>query len=207
MTTRSNDGEPEQMDGYRPHSARGPRVRTDVVDVYVFTLATPAEARTWRALGVEVVEHASAPTDQRVSPYFLQVLRSGEPLMGTWHPVMGHVEEGETAVQCARRELREELGITSAEARVRGFHALEQVHPFYIAAIEAIVMSPRFALEVAPGWSPVLNDEHSAARWVPASRVGELFMWPGQIRACQEVLDHVIPPTAPAPEKLRLPWP
>lgn len=141
------------------NAARGPRVRTDIVDVYV--------ARRG-ALGLE----------------FLQLKRAKEPLRGSWQPIMGHIESGETAVAAARREMREEVGLEGPA--VLGLWQLEQVHPFFLAGSDEIVMSPRFAAEVAMAWRPVLNQEHSEFRWVQESNVGEMFVWPGQRAAIAE---------------------
>lgn len=138
---------------------KGPRIRTDIVDVYV--------ARRG-ALGLE----------------FLQLRRAKEPLRGSWQPIMGHVEAGETAVQTAKREATEEVGLGGSV--ILGLWQLEQVHPFYIASSDEIVMSPRFVAEVGLTWKPVLNSEHSEFRWVQESKVGEMFVWPGQRAAIAE---------------------
>ncbi len=141
-----------------------PTIRCDVVDVYIFRRA---------ARGVE----------------FLQLLRAEEPLKSTWHPIMGHVHEGETAVQTAKREMLEEVGLESSLAL--GMWALEQTHPFFVARLDCICLSPRFVVEVGPQWTPVLNEEHSEWRWVPAADTSA-FVWPGQRAAVREVLDHII---------------
>ena len=101
----------EDAGGYRVDAVAGPRVRTDIVDVYIFR----------RARGV--VE-------------FLQLLRSADPLKDTWHPVMGHIERGETATACALRELEEEVGLRAGDPAFKRMWALEQVHPFVEAAGE-----------------------------------------------------------------------
>lgn len=163
--------------GHRQTPAGGPRVRTDVVDVYVFRRYA------------ENVE-------------FLQLLRAADPLGRTWQPIMGHVESGETAVTTALRELREEVGLDArGPCSCAGLWALEQVHPFYIAAIDSIVMSPRFACEVTPGWTPRLNDEHLEWRWV---RDAAAFMWPGQKRCVEEILADILPPDSASRERLRV---
>jgi 8-oxo-dGTP pyrophosphatase MutT (NUDIX family) len=123
----------------------------------------------------------------------LQLRRAKEPLLGTWQPVMGHVEAGETAVMAAVREVEEEVGLTAQSAAWGGMWALEQVHPFYIAAIDAIVLSPRFVVLVRGGgaWSARLNAEHDGARWVGAAAAilpGGPLMWPGQRAALAEVV-------------------
>lgn len=159
----------------------GPRVRTDIVDVYLF----------------------ARPPQQDGTVSFLQLQRAEEPLAGTWHPVMGHVEPNESAVQCALRELAEEVGLTPSSPDLIGLWALEQVHPFYVASMDAVVMSPRFAAEVRFGWMPNPDSEHSAYRWVRTDDAN-LFMWPGQRETVLEILDSLLPDNSPNREFLRI---
>lgn len=171
-----------EPDGYRPTPppGRGPALRTDIVDVYIFR----------------------RPPDRPAVVEFLQLLRTGEPLARTWQPVMGHVETGESAVRTALRELREEVGLAHDDPALVGMWALEQVHPYYVAAIEAVVLSPRLCAEVRSTWEPRLNREHSAHRWIAAPHstrdaamlrsAAEHFMWPGSKRAVEEVLDEIV---------------
>lgn len=151
------------------------QVRTDLVDVYVFRRDAGA------------VE-------------FLQLRRVGEPLAGTWHPLMGHLEPGEAAPACARRELAEEVGLQAGDPSLLGLWALQGVHPYYLASRDAVMLTPRFAGEVRPDWSPNLNEEHDAHRWV---REVKLFMWPGQRAACTEILEVIVPGGA-APDAMRV---
>lgn len=167
-------------DGYRRRPAGGPVIRADVVDVYVFRRAPQ---------GVE----------------FLQLRRAREPLAATWHPVMGHVEPGETGPACAAREAREEIGLDVRSSACLGFWALEQVHPFYVHQIDAVVLSPRFVCEVAGGWEPSLNDEHDASRWVSERDADGAFLWPGQRATLREILRDVVPPAAATRALLAVP--
>lgn len=154
-------------DGYRRTPGNGPLVRTDVIDVYVFRHAAKGKGR-----GIEL----------------LQLRRSKPPLHDTWQPIMGHIESPETAVAAAIREMEEEVGLAARDPGLLGLWALEQVHPFFLAAINCIVLSPRFAAEVSRSWRPRLNEEHAAHRWVPASRASKHFMWPGQLASVRELL-------------------
>ncbi|MBL8764844.1 MAG: NUDIX domain-containing protein [Phycisphaerae bacterium] len=165
-------------DAYRLEVGGGARLRADIIDVYVFRRGVPSER----------------DTDGRLQTEFLQLLRRGAPLDGTWQPVMGHVERGESSVACALRELREEVGLAHADPRFLGLYALEQVHPFYLAAIDSIVLSPRFCAEVSRDWAPRLNDEHSDHRWVVQGDAPLRFMWPGQVASCRELIQHVLRP-------------
>lgn len=165
--------------GYRTEPGPGPRLRTDVVDVYVF--------RAHKGGGIE----------------HLQLRRARAPLARTWQPIMGHVEPGEQAVQTAVRELHEEVALTiAASPPVLGFWQLEQVHPYFLAEIDAVVCSPRFAVEVDDSWSPALNAEHTDWRWT-ADHAD--FLWPGQRHALREIADHLVPRDSPARGALFLP--
>lgn len=164
--------------GHRRQARGGPTLRTDVVDVYV-----------WRA--PEGAVDAGAVE-------LLQFRRAGDPLRGTWQPIMGHAEPGETAARAALRELEEEAGLSRRSPGLLGFWALEQVSPFYVSAIDAVVLSPRFAARVAPGWSPLLCPEHDALRWVRGDDAGA-FMWPGQRAAVREIVEYILRPSAAGP--------
>ncbi len=151
-------------------------IRTDIVDVYIFRRNDGATE-------------------------LLQLLRAGEPMGGTWHPLMGHTVPGESAAACALRELHEELGLAVGEAAILGFWQLEQVHPYFIASLDCVVMSPRFCVEVDSGWTPKLNIEHTDHRWAAALSA---FMWPGQRAAVAEVLRIAAEPDSPYAQSLRI---
>ncbi len=150
----------------------GPQLRADIIDVYIFR-ATPPDIE------------------------LLQLRRSRPPLPGSWQPIMGHIEPGETALTAARREVREETGLDMAASFVLGLWALEQVHPFYLPDLDAIILSPRFALQVDSSWTPTLNAEHDACRWVAARDAGEHFMWPGQRATIAELCTSLWPADNP----------
>ncbi len=194
MTTHPSS--PEDPAGYRLTPAGGPAVRTDIIDVYIFRRA---RRRPDPLDPVQAPPPFDAPGIE-----FLQLLRAGAPLANTWHPIMGHIEPGETAAACALRELSEEVGLADDSPDLLGLWALEQIHPFFVAAIDAIVLSPRFAAEVPPTWEPTLNPEHTAARWVHQQDITTSFMWPGQWAACREILEHIVPKGSLSREALRL---
>lgn len=164
-------------------------MRSDIIDVYIFRRAAPlASAR---------------------DIHILQLLRATEPMAQTWQPVMGHTEPSETAVDTALRELKEEVGLTPRAAAFKGLWALEQVYPYYIADLDCIVLSPRFAVEVAPDWSPTLNAEHSASRWIGApfhagQPAADFFLWPGQKMCIADLLRDIVPVDALTRERLRV---
>lgn len=164
-----------------------PTLRTDLVDVYV-------------------IRQSASEWIHRVDPSIelLQLHRGRDPLKATWQPVMGHIEKGETAVDAALRELSEELGLTTKTPGFKGLWQLEQVHPFFMADMDAVLMSPRFVAEVGHDWSPRLNKEHDGFRWVPAHQAMRYFMWPGQLEAVREIVDIVFRPGSITHDALRV---
>ncbi|MDX1682822.1 MAG: NUDIX domain-containing protein [Phycisphaeraceae bacterium] len=156
----------------------GPPVRTDIVEVYVFR------------------------RPDRHPVEFLQMRRKREPMAGTWQPVMGHVEGDETAVATARRELAEETGFQVAQSR--GFWQLESLDSYYLASLDEVVLSPGFAVEVAPDAEPVIDDAHDAHRWVPRDRTDRAFYWPGQRQQAVHIVSDLLDPSSELGERLRL---
>ncbi len=220
------DSSDSRVQGYRAEPGAGPRVRTDIVDVYVFCRVPASTGRLHvpPQLEFEAARGSKGDVGKRASSggmgaesfgaeidrlFFLQLLRTREPLAKTWHPIMGHIDtdangQTETAAACATRELNEEVGLDPFAGACLGFWALEQVHPFFIASIDCIVMSPRFAAEVAPSWSPALNTEHSSHRWVDGRSALRAFMWPGQHRAIEEIRTTLAPHESLCRESLRV---
>jgi 8-oxo-dGTP pyrophosphatase MutT (NUDIX family) len=147
----------------------GPPIRSDIVDVYVFR------------------RNGDAPS---AAIEFLQMRRAEGALTGSWHPVMGHVEGDETAVQTALRELDEETAYRRDRGLI-GFWQLELVNTYYLASHECIVMSPGFAAEVDSFVEPKLDSSHDAFRWVASDHADRLFLWPGQRKAIEHIVRDI----------------
>ena len=165
------------------HVMAGPEIRTDIVELYIFRRPAGGGA----TLGLEV----------------LQLQRAADAaLPGTWQPMMGHIDEGESASRAALREAGEELGLS--RTAIQGFWQLEEPSCFYLHAAEAIMLSPCLALQVAADWQPTLNHEHSAHRWVPRGRVDRAFLWPGQRRAIAAIQRDILEADSPTEALLRI---
>lgn len=143
-------------------------------------------------------------------PEFLQLRRAPDPTgrrlgVGLWQPVMGAIEPGETAPHAASRELCEEIGLDVTSDQCVNWWSINRVRPFYCSARDAVFLGPAFAAEVSLAWSPRLNEEHDAFRWVAHRDVRNTFMWPDQIDACDEIVDFLLRPGSTAEAALRLP--
>jgi 8-oxo-dGTP pyrophosphatase MutT (NUDIX family) len=164
-------------------AAPGPRLRTDLIDVYLFHRAGPRVR------------------DARL----LQLRRDRDPMRGTWQPVMGHVERGETATGAAFREVAEETGLRP-DAGIRQAWQLERVRPFFLAARDEIVLGAAFAMEVTPAGVDAirLDAEHDALRWMSLDDADRAFLWPGQRGHIADLARDILDPGSAVADVLRV---
>jgi 8-oxo-dGTP pyrophosphatase MutT (NUDIX family) len=168
-----------------------PKIRSDIVDVYIFRRGEGHAGNHEPPLELLQLFRNADHTDAMAN-------------IPPWQPVMGHVGNGESAVDCALREMAEEVGLRAGDEALLGMWSLEQVHPFFVPQWDAIVMSPRFAAEVTRAWEPVLNAEHARWRWVPAHQARRYFSWPGQLAAVREITTDLLRPGSPLEKALRI---
>ncbi len=88
----------------------------------------------------------------------------------TWLPIGGELESGETPLEAATRELREETSMVGAFSSLQG--AAEGVPPGYLgyeehqAGSKGLHMNFVFVADVADDADVVPNDEFAEFRWV-----------------------------------------
>lgn len=173
-------------------------IRADMVAVFICRASAPVSRGS--------ASFPDAEPRRRAGPYaaidLLQLRRAREPAIGTWQPVMGAIEPGETAVAAAERELVEETGL--APPALLGLWALDAAPPFYVHTRDAIVIAPRFCALVDEAWQPALNDEHDDHRWVAAAEAERYFMWPTQLVSVAEITPELLRGEAPRAGILRI---
>lgn len=147
--------------------------RPDLVDVWIYRAGES---------GVEVLMLHRSP---------------GRVMAGLWQGVSGAIEDSETVVAAALREVREETGV-GLDA-VEAFHHLDYVAQFFWQPADAVVSSVYFALRVGPTTEPVLSHEHDAYRWLPVEQAIASAMWPGYAEGLRRLVDCVLDPA-------RAPW-
>jgi len=92
---------------------------------------------------------------------------------GSWEAIHGHIDPGETPVETALRELREEAGLTA-----RRLYNLSRVEGFYRPSGNEVVLIPSFAAFVAEDAIPLLSAEHDAHEWLRPQAARVRVSWP-----------------------------
>ena len=100
---------------------------------------------------------------------------------GSWEGVHGHIDEGETAVGTALREIKEEAGLVPGK-----LYNLSRVESFYRHSSNEVVLVPAFAAFVARTAEVRLSEEHDAYEWLPPGAARERMSWP---RIRREITD------------------
>ena len=131
-------------------------VRAGVVDVFVVRDG----ARGWQHLVLRRARGTRCP--------------------GTWEAVHGRVERGETPPDAARREVREETGLT-----IERLYALT-VNPFFMKSTGSVELAVAFVAVVAPG-DVTHSAEHDAHVWLARAAARRRYHWPRE----RESLDHI----------------
>src|SRR5688500_15562936 len=98
--------------------------------------------------------------------------------LGTWLPIGGELEPGETPHEAAERELREETGLAGAfrtlvgqlDGEPPGFIGYEE----HLAGSKGLHMNFVFVADVAADADVVPNHEFADFRWVDAAELGAL---------------------------------
>jgi dATP pyrophosphohydrolase len=126
----------------------------------------------------------------------LVIRRATGVFAGAWTFVMGTVEDGERATDTARRELREETGLSAAELYTAG--ALDA---FYDPVRDRIVHVPFFVAYPEPGEIRLEDDVHDTHRWVTFGEAADLLEFDAQRRVLADVQRNFV---ARAPHAWRL---
>jgi 8-oxo-dGTP pyrophosphatase MutT (NUDIX family) len=121
------------------------------------------------------------------------------PLM--WQIITGVVDEEETALKTALRELLEETGLTPQD-----FWSVPGTVSFYDRARNEVNLNPVFAAQVEGDAELVLSTEHDRGEWLPLEEAQRRVVWPSH-RQVLELVDQYIVRGEFAAGRTRIPLP
>jgi dATP pyrophosphohydrolase len=126
---------------------------------------------------------------ENTEPLYLMLRRSQNETLypDAWQIVTGSIESGETAVQGALRELKEETGFIPVK-----FWVVPHVNTFYSAQNDAVNHTVVFAAQVGPALDVVLSQEHSHYGWYTIEKAKATCVWPGQVNALDVVHEYIV---------------
>lgn len=129
--------------------------------------------------------HIARTTPDRSGYEFLALQRSNSnPIYpSVWQAITGKIEKGETAIQCAIREVNEETGLEIVSIWTVPFVAL-----FFDPYTNSINASPVFGALVDNGKEVRISSEHQAFEWLlleqfidkvpfPSHKLGAKYFW------------------------------
>ena len=153
-------------------------VNVGTIDVYVIDPSAPA----WQVLVMQRGVDTRCP--------------------GAWETVHGHIEEGESPADAARREVFEETGL-----RVDRLYVIA-VQPFFMQKTQAVELAIVFAAFVNCSQPVTLGSEHLRYQWLGVQAAAERFIWPRERAALAEIAELLREGNAgPAEDVLRVPDP
>jgi 8-oxo-dGTP pyrophosphatase MutT (NUDIX family) len=122
-------------------------VRVGVVDVCVVRIT----GRAWKVLVLRRASGAIRP--------------------GSWEFVHGRIDRGETPTHAARRELREETGLTTEK-----LYSIT-VNPFYLLKTDTVQVGVVFAA-IVDSERVTISAEHDRFEWLPVAAAQKRLTWP-----------------------------
>jgi dATP pyrophosphohydrolase len=120
--------------------------------------------------------------ENRLEYLFLRRADHEAKYPGTWQIITGTREEHESAVDAAKRELKEETGLSPLR-----MWTVPSVGSFHDPRTDNVNMLALFAVQVGDEWEPNVSQEHSAFQWADERRGSALLVWPAQRAALSMV--------------------
>ncbi|MDI6803057.1 MAG: NUDIX pyrophosphatase [Bacteroidota bacterium] len=121
---------------------------------------------------------------EKGKPEYLILQRSDTEIIypGIFQFITGTIEEGETAIAAAKREMIEEINISH-----KNFWVIPFINPFYVYTRDVVNLSPMFLAEVENDKIPLLSPEHQTYEWCDYETALKRLNWHGQREALKIV--------------------
>jgi len=114
------------------------------------------------------------PVELRSGAFRVLLLERGATTRcpGAWEVVHGRIDPGERPAQAAVRELHEETGLVPDR-----LYSIA-THPFYVDALDTVLVAVAFAALVDPHAAVRLGNEHVRSEWLPFDSAAQRGTWP-----------------------------
>lgn len=131
--------------------------------------------------------HIARFMSDRIEYLLLQRSDEEKAYPGLWQVITGGIEEGETAVEAASRELMEETGLAHETMWAAPF-----VASFFDAKRDAIHLVPVFAVIVSSEIEPRLSEEHKDYAWMSYEEAQKRLVFPSHHEGTRIVRDYLL---------------
>ncbi len=122
-------------------------------------------------------------THTSTGPRYLLLRRcSGGYLDQTWQMVTGGIDEGETAIQAAIREMQEETGLKPIK-----FYSADAVETFFIPSLNKMMLVPVFVAFVNETKVLLSPTEHDTYEWLCYEEAEKKLIWSEQRRIIKHI--------------------
>lgn len=136
-----------------------------------------------RCTGIAVVLLKKYENEYKV----LLLKRSSPILPNVWCYIGGSIEEGETATEAARREIKEETGISKIT-----LYTSNKFDQIFSLEDNYIYVAPVFVGFVEDDQEVTLNNEHSEYRWLSFAQAIQTVSIPGNDEVLQSIEKHFV---------------
>jgi 8-oxo-dGTP pyrophosphatase MutT (NUDIX family) len=109
----------------------------------------------------------------------------GHMYPGLWQCVTGRLEQGETILAGALREVVEETALGPSD--IEAVFETDIVNWFHEHTVDGLWSEAVFAARVRPQATVTISDEHDDLRWVSPAEAHELVLWPAYHHAIEQV--------------------
>ncbi len=135
--------------------------------------------------------HIAAYSETEQQYKFLIIQRASDLLIypNVWQVITGTIENDETAVNCALREVQEEIGLNLSNTKL---FTIPYVTKFFVPKRDYISLAPVFGAIIDKNSRILLSAEHQAYKWVSANEFDSTIILPSHREANKIFIDTIL---------------